>query len=265
MPSRASLLLALVVGSTCNFASAQDVLGQARLRVYLLSTYTVIAEKACVEKYSDLKVPLALARSEFQQKLTVDVELGKEFGKALVAKRGEDIGKLAERLAWQDLEKFVATPHQGFRQLCDDLVRETKSRAYWSINDYLREDFETHMMAVGNRQALPCSFIPLRLKGIASRFINRGHQTTEPDLVLDQLFYLEVLDLSEKVSNCLAGQARATEYRVVPGVELQTISGIVNSLQSALMPYRESSTEKTEVMRVAKERATEFLREQEGK
>lgn len=259
MLRRLYLLLGVLIALSAGLASAQNVLEQARLRAYLFDVSISFNEKACSEKHPELSESLAVGRQQFHQKLLPEIELGKEFGRTQMAARGRDIQKEAEQLAFRSMARSLATSSRSSREICEESIREINDWAKWTIDDFLRMDFESLVMDVGNRQGLPCDLIAMRFEPIARRFVEVRGKSTDPQQVLDQLLFFEVRDLENKVSNCIAVQARAAEYRVVPTRELQTIQEVLVSLHSALMPDWERRVEKGEAERVATQRVRDFL------
>ena len=207
------LLLGLLISVSFGVASGQSVLEHARLKVYFFDIYISTVKRTCAEKQPELSESLSSVQQQFHQKLLPEIELGREFGKTLVASSGNDIQKEAERLALQGLmTDLLAASNQSSRQLCEEAIREFNDRAKWTIDDFLREDFQSLMMDAGNRQGLPCDVIAMRLEGIARRFVDSRGKPPDTQQLLDQLLFLEVRDLEAKVSSCIAVQARAVEY-----------------------------------------------------
>lgn len=259
MLSQFHLSIGVLVALSCGLASAQSVLEEARLKAYFFDVHISTIEKTCAEKHPELKESLALGRQQFHQKLLPEIELGKAYGKTMMAPRGGDIQKEAEQLAFRTMMQSLATSGRSSRQICEESIREINSLAGWTIDDFLRIGFESLVMDVGNRQGYPCDFIAIRFEKIARRFVEGRGKSTDPQQILDELLFFEVRDLEDKVSNCIAVQARAFEYRVVPGKELHTIQEVLVSLHGALMPDLDRRMEKGEAERIATQRVKEFL------
>jgi hypothetical protein len=256
MPARKHFLPALVFVLSCSFSHAEDVIGQARLKAFFFDAQVTATMNTCAEKHPELRESWLSAGKEFQQKLLSDIQIGRELGRKLATPHGKDIDKEAERVAAQSLVAFsVADSNRNFQKFCEESLRHVKSRAKGSIDDFLRDEFESLLEEVGNRQGLPCESIAYRLEGIARRYVDSRGQTS--DRSMDLLVLSDALALQDKVSNCLAAEARAAEYRVIPGGELKGMREVLESMKRALMPDEKQSM-KNEY--AAMERVRDFLR-----
>ena len=259
MIARTHLLPAFVLALSCGISYANDVMEQARLKAFFFDAHITAAMNACAEKHPELRDSWLSARQEFHQKLLPDIQIGREFGRRLAAPRGRDIDKEAERVADGALSTFwLRNPNRNSRDVCEDSLQEVKSRAQGSIIDFLRDEFESLIEEVGNRQGLPCRSIGYMLEGIGRRYIDSRGQTPDSRRPMDLLVLSDALALQEKVSNCLAAEARAAEYRVVPGGELKRMREVLESMERALMSFKKRHVENEDV---AMERVGDFLRE----
>lgn len=266
MRFRSYLLPCLVLAFSCCTARAADVVAEAEMHIFIADTYLAKAADTCAQKLPELRQALQAARQEFHQRLRPEIERGRETGRALAASRGKDIDEMANRIADQNMASVTLQPAEspGIRKFCESVL-EAKSVARWSIDDFLRQSFESLKMEVGNRQGLPCDFIPMRFERLAGRFLEIRGPRTDVLEVSDFLLRSEIGDLGKKTSNCLAVQARAAEYRVAPNKELEVMGELLNVMETMLTPDWESGKKKEEgAGKAARERVEEFLR-QRGK
>lgn len=257
---RLHLLPCLLLAFTCCTARAADVMEQAQLKVFFVDVYLSTAADSCAQKYPELRQQLLAAQQAFHQRLLPDIERGREAGRALVAPSGKDVDQMAQRIADQNLAtSFLTTPSSGIQRLCEDLLGKGKSPMQWSIDDFLRQDFESLKMEVGNRQGLPCDFIPMSFEDLARRFLElRGLPPDTLELASLNL-RLQLGDLKKKASNCLAVQARAAEYRVAPDKELGTVAELLGSMEAVLMPAWDSRAKTVESTTTVGKKVEGFL------
>jgi len=257
---RLHLLPCLLLAFTCCTARAADVMEQAQLKVFFVDVYLSTAADSCAQKYPELRQQLLAAQQAFHQRLLPDIERGREVGRALVAPSGKDVDQMAQRIADQNLAtSFLTTPSSGIQRLCEDMLGKGKSPMQWSIDDFLRQDFESLKMEVGNRQGLPCDYIVMSFEDLARRFLElRGLPPDTLELASLNL-RLQLGDLKKKASNCLAVQARAAEYRVAPDKELGTAAELLSSMEAVLMPAWDSRAKTVESTTTVGKKVEEFL------
>lgn len=257
---RSYLLPCLALAFSCCTARAADVMEQAQLNAFVTDVYLSTAADSCAQRYPELRQQLLAAQQGFHQRLRPDIERGREVGRALIAPSGKDIDQMAQRSADQNLAtSFLTAPSSGIQRMCEELLLDGKSPMRWSIDDFLRQGFESLMMEVGNRQGLPCNFIAISFEGLARRFLElRGSAPDTLELASLHL-RLELGGLKEKASNCQAVQARAVEYRVAPDRELGTVADLLSSMEAVLMPAWESRGKTVESTATVGKKVEEFL------
>ncbi|MFS2032401.1 hypothetical protein ACEN8I_00025 [Polaromonas sp. CT11-55] len=257
---RLHLLPCLLLAFTCCTARAADVMEQAQLKVFFVDVYLSTAADSCAQKYPELRQQLLAAQQAFHQRLLPDIERGREVGRALVAPSGKDVDQMAQRIADQNLAtSFLTTPSSGIQRLCEDMLGKGKSPMQWSIDDFLRQDFESLKMEVENRQGLPCDMIAISFDQLAHRFLELPSTPSEMLELAGSLLRLQLGDLKKKASNCLAVQARAAEYRVIPNKDLGTVAELLDSMEAVLAPAWDSRAKTVESTTTVGKKVEEFL------
>lgn len=230
------------------------------MKVFFMDVYLSTAADSCAQKYPELRPQLLAAQMAFHQRLRPDIERGKEVGRALVASSGKDFEQMAQRTADQHLAtSFLTTPSSGIQRMCEELLVKEKSPMQWSMNDFLRQDFESLMMEVGNRQGLPCDMIAMWSEGLARRFLELRGSPPDTLELAGSLLRLQLGDLKKKASNCLAVQARAAEYRLTPDKELEPIAELLGSMEAVLAPAWDSRAKTVETTTTVGRKVEEFL------
>lgn len=254
------LLPAFVLALSCGISNAEEVLEQARLKAFFFDAHITAAMNTCAGKHPDLRNSWLYSQQEFRQKLLSDIQIGREFGRRLATPRGRDIDKEAAQVADRTVAMFwLKDPNRNSRDVCEQSLQEVKIRAKGSIDDFLHDEYESLLTDVGNRQGLPCGSIAYRLEGIARRYIDSPGQTPDSRRPMDLLVLSDALALQDKISNCLAAEARVAEYRVVPGGQLKRMWEVLASMERALMPDEKHRVKNEDL---AMERVGDFLREQ---
>jgi hypothetical protein len=260
--TRLYLLPSLALALTCTTARAASVLEQAQLQVFIVDVYLSTVVDICAQKQPELRQQLLEVRQAFHQRLRHDIERGREVGRALAESRGKDIDQEAKRIADQNATKdFQTAENPKTQRLCGDLLLKKNNPALWSIDDFLRQDYESLQMEVGNRQGLPCRFIPGSFESIARRFLELRGPSSEPLDVATFFLISQINPLAKKTSNCLAVQTRAAEYRVAPDKDLEVIEGLLSSMEAVLMPMLAPRDKKVESFGTVSERVAEYLRQ----
>ncbi|WP_411882023.1 hypothetical protein [Polaromonas sp. YR568] len=254
------LLPCLVLAFSCCGARAADVVAEAEIDIFIADTYLAKAADTCAQKLPELRQALQAVRQEFHQRLRPEIERGRETGRALAASRGKDIDEMANRIADQNMASVTLQPAEspGVRKFCESVL-EAKSVARWSIDDFLRQSFESLKMEVGNRQGLPCDMIAMWFEGLARRFLELRGSAPDTAELAGSLLRLNLGDLKRKASNCLAVQARAAEYRVTPDKELGTIAELLGSMEAVLAPAWDSRAKTMESTTTVGKKVDEFL------
>jgi hypothetical protein len=254
------LLPCLILAFTCSTARAASALEQAQLTVFFADANISTTTEACAQKHPELKQQLLAVQQAFQQRLRSDIERGREIGRALAEPRGQDIDQEAKLFAYQSASKYLQTTQNSSTQkLCGELLLKKDNPALWTIDDFLRQIFESLMMEVGNRQGLPCDMIAMGFEGLARRFLELRGLAPDTAKLAGLNLRLELGGLKQKASNCLAVQARAAEYRVAPDKELGTVADLLSSMEAVLMPAWESRGKTVESTATVGKRVEEFL------
>lgn len=228
--------------------------------IFILDRSGTIAAEHCAHAHPHLDASLKSAVNEFHQGHRLSIELGKKFGMAVAAKLGKDIETVAREVAEALLAKEFGSNTRNTEQLCAGLARDFKERAKWRLEDFLREDFQRLVMAVGNKQGYPCSMIEISLEGLVRRYLDDDSQGRIGDIVVDSFRSAEAERLELAAFNCQAVQDRAAEYRTVMDGNFSAMREMAGTLKTAFaaFPIRDAKV-RTDAHRVAREMARAYL------
>jgi len=251
--------LALVL--TCTAARAASVLEQAQLKVFFMDSYLSAMVEACVQKQPELRQKLQANQQAVRRRMRIDIDIGREVGRSLFAPQGKDVDQEAKRFTEQQLtSQLLAEPDSRQQKFCEELS-QPKTLSRWSMDHFLRQDFESLKMQVENSQGLPCDMIATSFEWPAKQFLELPSTPAEVRDVASLLLHSNISALEKKTSNCLALNARAAEYRVAPDKELEVIAALLSSMRAALTPIWDSRPKNNESVGIVSERVGEYLRQ----